>query len=216
MKAISVRFNAYQNYWLKIQAQVRGIHSADYVRELIEKQMKEPHFFEYFKEAEAKIMMPAADKKIILYSLITCKLMEQLILNEEDGQQKCEMAYLAAEEQFGALKVYDSRKKFYRLNLMLFPEQLAWINEQAKIIKKTPLAIIRKIVFLASSYTAQETTNLRVNTSLMEVQKEELKAILMTFTILKAYIMNTYEGGEKLIKSAQESAEVLYNKLYMA
>jgi hypothetical protein len=41
---MSVRFNGYQGNWLKVQAKVRGIHAADYVRELIEREMQEGIF----------------------------------------------------------------------------------------------------------------------------------------------------------------------------
>jgi predicted DNA-binding protein len=214
MKAMSIRLNVYQHHWLKAQAKVRGIYSADYVRELIDKQMQEPHFFEYLKSVEEEVLIPTAEKPIVIYMLRTCKLMEQLLLNEEEGRQKCEMAYLAAEEWLADLKVYPERKKNYRLSLMLHPEQLDWVNEQAKMLKKSPLAIIRKIIFLASN-TAQKHPPVSVNSDLTETQKAELKAVLMTFTLLKTYIISAYEEGEKLLKSAHEGAESLYNKLYI-
>ena len=53
MKAMNVRFNirfsVHQLEHLKIQAKTRGMETADYVRELIEKEMQEWHFLNYLK-----------------------------------------------------------------------------------------------------------------------------------------------------------------------
>ncbi len=193
---------------------MQGIHCADYVRALIDKQMQEPHFFEYFKAEEAKILAPKTEKQHLIYSLMTYKLLEQLVLNQEDGTQKRETAYMATLEWLERLKVGDHKKKNYRLSLLLYPEQSIWLEQQSKIFKKRAAVIIRKIVCLASMSSAEKEVDRTNNPDLTEVQKEELKTILMTFTLLKTYIESAYAGAEKLIKNCYVSSETLYSRLY--
>ena len=217
MKVISVRFNVYQGDWLKAQAKIQDIHCADYLRALIEKQMQEPHFFEYFKTMEGRILTHTpAEKQHLIYTLMVYKLMEQLVLNQKEGQQKREAAYMATLEWLEQLKVHDHKKKSYRLSLLLYPEQLEWLDQQSKIFKKRAAVIIRKIVCLESMKAVEKESNLIRNPDLTATQKEELKAVLMTFTLLKTYIISAYEEGEKLVKNCCESAEMLYKKLYPA
>ncbi len=214
MKAISIRFNNYQGDWLKAQAKMQGIHCADYVRALIDKQMKESHFFEYFKAEEDKILAPKTEKQHLIYQLMTYKLLEQLVLNQEEGEQKCEIAYMATLEWLERLKVCDHKKKNYRLSLLLYPEQLNWLDQQSKIFKKRVAVIIRKIVYLNSMNVTDQEVGFVSNLDLTEVQKEELKTVLMTFTLLKTYIESEYEEGGKLVKNCHVSAQALYNRLY--
>lgn len=214
MKVMTVRFNAYQGDWLKAQAKFQDIHCADYLRALIEKQMQEPHFFEYFKAAEDKVLMPLTEKPYLIYNLMAYKLVEQLVLNQENGQQKREAAYRDMLEWLERLKIYDQKKKSYRLSLLLYPEHLEWLNQQSKIFKKRVAVILRKIVCLASMNAAQKMSSFVNSRDLTEAQQEELKATLMTFTLLKTYIISDYEEGEKLVKSCYESAHTIYSKLY--
>jgi len=215
MKGISVRFNADQAGFLKTEAKARDICSADYVRELIERQMKEGHFFEYFKAVEDKIVVSAKEKKQLVYSLMTCKLMEQLVLNQEEGQEKRDTAYRETQEWLEALKVRTSETRTYKVTLLLYSEHIAWLNEQAKVLQKSVAALIRKIVFLASKETAQKNPNLISGLDLSDIQKAALRSTFMTGELLKTYIESAYEGAEPLIKSCYENAEKLYNKLYI-
>lgn len=216
MKMISVRFNVYQGNWLKMQAKMQGVQCSEYVRDLITAQMEKPHFFEYFKTMEDKRLMSITEKKYLIYSLMVYKLIEQLVLNQEEGQNKLEMAYSDTLDWLKRLKVHPSEAKNYKLSFLLYPEQLAWLNQQSTTFKKSTAIIIRKIVDLASRPAVEKKSNFGSNPDLMEVQKEELKAVLMTYTLLKTYIVNAYAGGEKLVTSCYESAQALYNKLYSA
>ncbi len=214
MKGISVRFNSYQAGFLKTEARARDICSADYVRELIERQMEEGHFFEYFKAVEDKIIVSAKEKKQLVYSLMTYKLMEQLVLNQEEGQEKRETAYRDTQEWLEALKVRTSETRTYKVTLLLYPEQIAWLSDQTKALRKSAAALIRKIVFLASKEATQNSPHLVSDSDLSDVQKAALKSTLMTGELLKTYVENAYEGADELIKSCYENAEKLYNKLY--
>ena len=49
---------------------------------------------------------------------------------------------------------------------------------------------------------------------LTELQAETLKTVLMTFTLLKSYIADAYEGGEELVENSCENAKTLYKQLY--
>lgn len=216
MKAISVRFNVHQGNWLKAQAKGQGVHCSEYVRDLITIQMKEPHFFEYFRAVEDQTLTSAIEQKHLIYSLMAYKLVEQLVLNHEGGQQKREVAYTATLEWLEKLKIHPGRKRGCKLNLSLYPEQLDWLNQQSKVLNKKAATIVRKIVFLASLKATEKVPNLVSNTDLTEVQREELKAVLMTFNLLKTYIESAYEEGDQLVKNCYESAQTLYKKLYPA
>ncbi len=212
MKTLCIQFNGYQGNWLKTQAGVRGIHPADYVRELIDKHMEEPHFFEYFKTVEEKIVKPKTEQPHLIYTLMIYKLMEQLVLNQKEGRQKCETAHNDTLEWLKRLKVYPQYKGGYRLSVLLSPMQLDWLAAQAKLLKKRPVRIIRKIVFLASN-DALEKELPQADKGLTEIQQAKLKTVLMTSLLLKSYIIDAYEGGEKLVKSCEENAEVLHQSL---
>jgi hypothetical protein len=208
--------NSEQGYWLKTEASMQGIHYSEYVRDLITLQMKEPHFLEYFKKISYKSFTTVSESKSLIYNLMAYKLLEQLVLNQEEGQQKREAAYTATLEWIERLKGYPTKTKYYRLSLLLEPEQVMWLKQQSKMLNKNITAIVRKIIILAYGQATEKAPSLVGNTALTEIQREEIKAILMTFTLLKMYIESTYEEGGKLVKSCYESAQRLYKKLDLA
>lgn len=212
MKTLCIQFNGYQSNWLKAEANLRGIHPVDYVRELIDKHMQEPHFFEYFRTVEEKIVRPKTEQPYLIYTLMIYKLMEQLVVNKEEGQQKRETAHSDTLEWLKRLKVHPQYKGGYRLSILLSPTQLEWLEGQAKLLKKRPVRIIRKIVFLASNDVIEKEPH-QADNALTDIQRTELKTVLMTFSLLKTYIISAYEGGEKLVKNCEENAEVLYRRL---
>jgi len=212
MKVMSVRFNAYQADYLKVQAKVRGIHAADYVRELIEREMQAGHFLNYFKVVDDQIVQPRNNPHLI-YTLTVYKLIEQLVLNQEDGQQKREAAHQETLAWLERLKISSIPKKSCKLNIWVHPETLSWLTAEAKLLKKSIAAIIRRIVFLNALNSDRKTSD-AVNSLLTETEQETIKAVLMTFTLFKSYITNAYEGGTGLIENCCESAKTLYNKLH--
>jgi len=114
MKAMNVRFNirfsVHQLEHLKIQAKTRGMETADYVRELIEKEMQEWHFLNYFKAIDDQLV-PSNTNPHLIYTLMIYKLMEQLVLNQEDEQQKREAAHQQTLDWLERLKLSPIDKK---------------------------------------------------------------------------------------------------------
>ncbi len=211
MKVMSVRFNAYQTDYLKVQAKVRGIHASDYVRELIEREMQAGHFLNYFKVVDEQ--NPVYNNPHLIYTLTIYKLIEQLVLNQEDGQQKREKAHQETLAWLESLKISPVPKKSCKFNIWVHPETLSWLSNEAKLLNKTVAAIIRRIVFL-NAVNANRKPLDAVNSLLTGTEQETIKAILMSFTLLKSYITNAYEGGTELVENCSQSAKMLYNKLH--
>ncbi len=211
MKVMSVRFNAYQGDYLKVQAKVRGIHASDYVRELIEREMQAGHFLNYFKVVDEQ--NSSRPNPHLIYTLTIYKLIEQLVLNQEEGQQKREAAHQETLAWLERLKISPIPKKSCKFNIWVHPETLSWLNNEAKLLNKSVAAIIRRIVFL-NAVNADRKTFDAVNSLLTETEEETIKAVLMSFTLLKSYITNAYEGGTELVENCSQSAKMLYNKLH--
>jgi hypothetical protein len=217
MKAINVRFNVrfdvYQLEHLKIQAKTRGMQTADYVRELIEKEKQGGHFLNYFKAMDDQIA-PSNTNPHLIYTLMIYKLMEQLVLNQEEGQQKREAAHQQTLDWLERLKLSAKSKKSCKLNIWIDPETADWLRKESHLLKKSVAAIIRRIVFLNVVNTAQKVKAAVAQTPLTELEAETLKTVLMTFTLLKSYIVDAYEGGEPLVENSCENAKTLYKRLY--
>lgn len=218
MKAINVRFNVrfdvYQLEHLKIQAKTRGMETADYVRELIEKERQGGHFLNYFKAMDAQLVSSNTNPDLI-YTLMIYKLIEQLVLNQNEGHQKREEAHQQTLDWLKRLKLSAKSKKSCKLNIWVHPETVAWLREESQLLKKSVAAIIRRIVFLNVVNLKQETKAVvALQMPLTELQAETLKTVLMTFTLLKNYITDVYEGGEPLVKNSCENAKTLYKRLY--
>jgi hypothetical protein len=212
MKVMSVRFNAYQSDYIKVQAKICGIHAAGYVREMIEREMQAGHFLNYFKVMDDQII-PSHNNPNLIYTLMIYKLMEQLVLNQEEGQQKQQQAHQETLAWLERLMISPVPKKSCKLNIWVHPETLYWLTEEAKLLKKSVAAIIRRIVFLNAINFNRKTLD-EIEIPLTKIQEETLKTVLMTFTLLKSYIVNAYEGSTKLVENCCESAKTLYNKLY--
>lgn len=210
----NVRFNVYQLEHLKMQAKMRGIQAADYVRELIEKEMQGGHFLNYFKAMDDPLT-PFNTNPHLIYTLMIYKLMEQLVLNQEEGSKKREEAHQETLDWLERLKLSPIDKKSCKLNIWVHPETVGWLREEAKLLKKSVAAIIRRIVFLNIVNVDQKTKAVvALQMPLTELQAETLKTVLMTFTLLKSYITDAYEGGEPLVENCCEGAKTLYKKLY--
>jgi len=215
MKRMNVRFNSYQIDYLKVQAKIRGVCAADYVRELIEKEMQAGHFLNYFKVVNDQIVTSPGNPHLI-YTLMLYKLMEQLVLNQAEGQQKRAEAHQETLAWLERLKISPARKKNYKLNIWVHPETSTWLVDEAKLLKKSVAAIVRRIVFLEAINTDKKTSDSVIQSSLTEIEQETVKVILMTFTLLKNYIINAYEGGEALVENCSDNAKALYDKLYLS
>ena len=217
MKAINVRFNVrfdmYQLEHLKIQAKTRSMQAADYVRELIEKERQEGHFLNYFKAMNDQIA-PSNTNPHLIYTLMIYKLMEQLVLNQKEGEQKRAEAHQQTLDWLERLKLSAKPKKSCKLNIWIHPGTADWLKEEAHLLKKSVAAIIRRIVFLNIVNTAQKAKAAVTQTPLTELEAETLKTVLMTFTLLKSYITDAYEGGEPLVENCCENAKTLYKRLY--
>jgi len=218
MKAMNVRFNirfsVHQLEHLKIQAKMRGMETADYVRELIEKEMQGGHFLNYFKAMDGQLV-PSNTNPDLIYTLMIYKLIEQLVLNQNEGHQKREEAHQQTLDWLERLKLSSKSKKSCKLNIWFHPETVDWLREESQLLKKSVAAIIRRIVFLNIVNFKQETKAVvALQMPLTELQAETLKTVLMTFTLLKNYITDAYEGGEPLVKNCCEGAQTLYKKLY--
>jgi hypothetical protein len=188
MKTINVRFNVrfdmYQLEHLKIQAKTRGMQTADYVRELIEKERQEGHFLNYFKAMNDQIA-PSNTNPHLIYTLMIYKLMEQLVLNQKEGEQKRAEAHQQTLDWLERLKLSAKPKKSCKLNIWVHPETAGWLKEEAQLLKKSVAAIIRRIVFLNIVNTAQKAKAAVTQTPLTELEAETLKTVLMTFMLLK-------------------------------
>ena len=143
------------------------------------------------------------------------KLIEQLVLNQNEGHQKREEAHQQTLDWLERLKLSAKPKKSCKLNIWFHPETVDWLREESQLLKKSVAAIIRRIVFLNIVNFKQETKAVvALQMPLTELQAETLKTVLMTFTLLKSYITDAYEGGEPLVENCCEGAKTLYKKLY--
>ena len=137
MKAINVRFNVrfdmYQLEHLKIQAKTRSMQAADYVRELIEKERQEGHFLNYFKAMNDQIA-PSNTNPHLIYTLMIYKLMEQLVLNQKEGEQKRAEAHQQTLDWLERLKLSAKPKKSCKLNIWIHPGTADWLKEEAHLI----------------------------------------------------------------------------------
>lgn len=211
MKQRSIRLNASQARWLYRQAKTQQISGAQYVRDLIEKQRRNRYFVECFKQTqETSFLQPALEH--LQYLIMTAKLLEQLVLNEEDGAQKREVAYASTLETLKRLNIEPNRKQTYPSTLRLDAEQWAWVQEQAELLRKPPIAIVRKILEMDYATTNPKTTH--VHTALTPAEQEGIKASLMAFALLKGYIESVYEDSQTLINQFEKEAQALYQKLY--
>jgi hypothetical protein len=208
----NVRFNVYQLEHLKMQAKTRGMQAADYVRELIEKEMQGGHFLNYFRMMDDPLTSSNTNPHLI-YTLMIYKLMEQLVLNVDEGEQKREEAHQQTLDWLERLKLSPKSKKSCKLNIWVHPETVAWLKEESQLLKKSVAAIIRRIVFFNVAQKAKEAAA-AAQMPLTEIQTETLKTVLMTFTLLKSYILDAYDSSEALVENCCESAKTLYKQLY--
>lgn len=209
MKKISLRLPNPHAHWLRHQARLQQISVAQHLRDLIEWRQNNPNKLERSALTVETTAAETATLKHLPYLMMTRQLLEQLVLNEENGIQKREAADAEVLETLRQLQVSPYFNESYKLTVLIEAEQWAWLTQQAQALKKTIVHVVRKIIALQYREAHEKHTP-----HLTVAEQESIKAALTTFTLLKGYIENAYEEGQTLITRCEQEARALYQKLY--
>jgi hypothetical protein len=212
MKKISLRLTNHQLHWLHSQAERESLSCSEYVRDLLRVQMERPDFLDYFKIGRHKTAVKSeTEKKIIRYSIMAYKLLEKLVLTETNGEKIKEEAYLNTLALLSTLKIHPDGSKKQGLTILLDPEQIGWLEERARWLSKRTVHVLRRIIVLMMQEAVDQPTQ-----SLDPAEQEGIRYVIITCKLVEQYLMQVFEGGDTLIKTAYQQSEAIYKAIVSA
>lgn len=212
MKKISLRLSNHQLYWLHSQAHRESLSCSEYVRDLLRAQMERPDFLDYFKIGRYKTTVkPEAEKKVIRYSIMAYKLLEKLVLVEANGEKIKEDAYLNTLALLSTLKIHPDGSKKQGLTILLDPEQTGWLEEQARWLHKRTVDVLRRIIVLM-----MQEANDQPSQGLDLAEQEGIRCVIITCKLVEQYLMQVFEGGDEIIKTAYQQSDAIYKAIFSA
>ena len=139
------------------------------------------------------------------------KLLEKLVLTEANGEKIKEDAYLNTLALLSTLKIHPDGSKKQGLTILLDAEQVGWLEEQGRWLRKRTVSVLRRIIVLMM----QETVD-KVSQNLDPAEQEGIRCMIITCKLVEQYLMQVFEGGDEIIKTAYQQSDAIYKAIVLA
>lgn len=207
MKIINIKFNDYLANWIIGSAQKNRVTISAFIRDLLAEQMQEgPVVVKNINKAK-QFAYNQTYRNEMGYIIFTAKLLEKLVLSQDQGEMLRDTAFEQANNLLEELNLNNKEQRFC---IKLEHDLFTWLNSEAERLQLKFPTLIRNLI---ADRFMQTSTAKKIELSI--AQKFAIKHQIKAYNLLETLVKKTTEDGASIIEEAQAKAQNIFSQIFL-